>query len=181
MTTCAPRPASVRAAARPIPLAPPVINAMRPASSSGRRRLRELVTLERPVLDCERLCLAERAEPAQGVGGAFDGDRPVVQIARDTRAPAIGAGRDDADSRDENHARAGRIDRKLSCLVVQIALVVAAIPVRELLDPSAERGGELRRAVVRGIEVDDQRPVLRVDQVVGAGRADLTDLGRSHR
>ncbi len=52
---------------------------------AARRRLRELVALERPVLDRERLGLAERAEAAERVGRVLDGDRPVVEVARDAR------------------------------------------------------------------------------------------------
>ena len=47
-----------------------------------RRRLRELVALERPVLDRECLLLAEGAEPADRVGGVLDDDRAVVEVAR---------------------------------------------------------------------------------------------------
>ena len=53
---------------------------------AARRRLRELVPLERPVLDRERLALAQRAEAAERVRRVLDGDRPVVQVARDAGA-----------------------------------------------------------------------------------------------
>ena len=43
---------------------------------AARRRLRELVPLERPVLDRERLALAQRAEAAERVG------RVLTAIAR---------------------------------------------------------------------------------------------------
>ena len=48
---------------------------------AARRGLRELVALERPVLDRERLALAERPEAAERVGGVLDGDRTVVEVA----------------------------------------------------------------------------------------------------
>ena len=70
--------------------------------------------------------------------------------------------------------------RELPRLVVQVALVVAAIPVRVLLDAATERGTRAPSAPsVRRIEIDDERPVLRVDQVIRAGRADLAHLGRA--
>ena len=39
-----------------------------PCQLTTRRGLRELVALERPVLDGERLALAQRAEAAEGIG-----------------------------------------------------------------------------------------------------------------
>ena len=59
--------------------------------------------------------------------------------------------------------------RELPRLVVEVALVVGAIPIRVLLHAAPERNSELRRAVGRRIELDDERAMLRVDQVVGAG------------
>ena len=55
-----------------------------------RRRLRELVALERPVLDRERLGLAERAEPADGIGRALDRDRAPVARDRGDGIAALG-------------------------------------------------------------------------------------------
>src|SRR5205814_1868961 len=43
--------------------------------------LAQLVALERPVLDRERLLLAERAEATRGLGCVLDGDRAVIQVA----------------------------------------------------------------------------------------------------
>ncbi len=114
---------------------------------AARRRLRELVALERPVLDRERLALAQRAEAAERVGRVLDRDRPVVEVAREARARRVGARRDDADARDEHDARPGRVDRERPRLVVEVALVVVAVPVGVLGDPAPERRGELRRAV----------------------------------
>ena len=52
-------------------------------------RLRELVALERPVLDRERLRFRERAEPAERLGRVLDGDRPVIEVARQACARGI--------------------------------------------------------------------------------------------
>src|SRR5262249_61270853 len=131
--------------------------------------LRELVALERPVLDRERLALAERAEAAERVGRILDGDRAVVEVAGEPRAACVGSARDHADSRYEHDARAGRVDRELPRLVVEVALVVRAVPARELLDAAAERIGELGRAVARRVERDNEGLVLRLDHAVGAG------------
>ena len=147
---------------------------------AGRRRLRELVALERPVLDRERLGLVERAEAAECVGRAFDGDRPVVEVARDARAARVGTARDDADAGHEDDARARRVDRELPGLVVDVALVVRAVPAAYSLDAAPERSRSCAAPWLR-IELDDERPVLRVDQVVGARRADLAHLGRAQR
>ena len=56
---------------------------------SARRRLRELVALERPVLDRERLALAQRPEPAHRIGGVLDRDRPVVEVAGEAGSPGV--------------------------------------------------------------------------------------------
>ena len=62
-----PRPACgrPRRSARPMPLAPPVTRAMRPASGGGAAPPAELPLLELPVLDLEELRLAERAPAAE--------------------------------------------------------------------------------------------------------------------
>ena len=146
---------------------------------AARRRLRELVALERPVLDCEGLRLAQRLEPAERLGRVLHGDRAVVEVAREAGAARIRPARDDADARDEHDTRPGRVDRERACLLVEVALVVAAVPLGVLRDAVAEHPRELRRPVPFGVERHDQRLVLGVDQVVGARRADLAHLGRA--
>ena len=61
-------------------------------------------------------------------------------------------------------------------LVVEIPFVVAAIPVRVLLHAAYECGLQLVGPIRLGIELDDEGLVLRVDQMVGTGSADLTDF-----
>ena len=58
---------------------------------AARRRLRELVALERPVLDREGLGLAERLEAAERVGRVLDRDRAVVEVAREARPARVAA------------------------------------------------------------------------------------------
>ena len=82
--------------------------ATRPASSPPGRRLRELVALERPVLDRERLRFRERAEPAERLGGVLDSDRPVIEVAGQACARGIAPARDDADAGDDGDAGSGR-------------------------------------------------------------------------
>ena len=74
-----------------MPLAPPVIERDAAGELAARRRLRELVALERPVLDRERLALAERPEAAERVGGVLDRDRTVVEVAREARPARVAA------------------------------------------------------------------------------------------
>src|SRR5262249_46877682 len=131
-----------------------------------RRQLCELVALERPVLDLERLRLAQRREAAERVRGGLDPDPPVVEGAGDARPASVRATRDETDARDEDDAWAGRIHRERARLVVDVALVVLAVPGRVLLHTAPERLRKLEGAVARRVEVDDERLVLRVDQVV---------------
>src|SRR5439155_15715816 len=56
-----------------------------------------------------------------------------------------------------------------------------AVPVRVALHSSPQLGGEIVGAVRLWIECDDERLVLGVDQMVGAGRADLAYLGCPRR
>ena len=62
-TTCAPRAASCRAAARPMPLAAARDDRDAACELPARGRLRELVALERPVLDRERLRFRSERNP----------------------------------------------------------------------------------------------------------------------
>ena len=148
---------------------------------SARRSLRELVALERPVLDRERLALAERAKAAGRVGRVLHGDRAVVQVTRGSRPRGVGAARDDPDAGNERDTGPDGIDRELPRLVVDVALVVVAVPAAVLRDALRDRGRELVGAVRVGIEADDERLVLGVDQVVGARRPDLAHFRRSRR
>ena len=64
-----------------------------------------------------------------------------------------------------------------SAFLVDVALVVLVIPARVLRHPGCEGRSELVGSLRLGVEVDDERLVLRVDQVVGARCPDLAHLG----
>src|SRR5439155_24409372 len=83
--------------------------------------------------------------------------------------------------RDEHDPRAGRVDREGPALVGEVALVVVAIPGGVLADACAERLPQIRGATGGGVEVRNQRLVLRVDQVIWARGADLAHLRRASR
>ena len=52
----------------------------RPLQLTGRRRKRQLVELQRPVLDGEALARIQRGEAAERVGAGHHLDRPVVEV-----------------------------------------------------------------------------------------------------
>ena len=165
-----------------MPLAPPVISATRPGELAARRRLRELVALERPVLDRERLGLAQRAEAARRASAAScDRDRALVEVARDPRPAGVGAARDDADARHEHDARPGRVDRERPRLVVEVALVVArGTRPRTPSTPCAQRRRELVGARrVAGSKSTTSGRCFVLIRWSGHGRADLAHLGRA--
>ena len=94
---------------------------------AGRRCQRQLVELERPVLDGEALALVERHEAAQRVGAGHDLDRAVVEVAREPCR--LGGGRDahEPDVLDQHHARV-RVGglRGLVAVALDIRAVVLA-------------------------------------------------------
>ena len=98
----------------------------------------ELVTLERPIFDGKRLALREGAEAAERICGVLDGDRPVVKIACLASTAGIAAGGDDADARDEDDPGSGGVNGERTCLVVDVSLVVVAVPAGVLLDAALE-------------------------------------------
>ena len=136
---------------------------------AGRRRLRELVELERPVLDREALRGVERDEPAQRLGAGHHLDRAVVEVARDARVLRRRAGRDEPDVLDQHDpgVRIGGLRVRVA-VGVDVGAVVGAERVRALGDPGAQR---VRVVGVRVVG-DPERDALRVHQMVGARRAD---------
>ena len=88
----------------------------------------------------------------------------------------VGSARDDPDAGHDHDARSGRVDRERAALGVEVALVVAAVPLGERGDSLAEGALQLVRSVAGGVEVGHERLVLRVDEVIGAGSADLAHL-----
>ena len=82
-TRCAPRAARSTATSRPIPDAAPVTIAIMTCELGRRRRERQLVELERPVLELEHVSLVEPARRPERVERRGDGRR-----ASAPRAPA---------------------------------------------------------------------------------------------
>ena len=162
-----------------MPLAPPVIDRDPSCQLPARRSLCQLVALERPVFDRERLALREGAETADGICRVLDGDRTVVEIACLARAAGVPPGGDDADTRDEDDPGPCGVDRERTCLVVDVSLVVVAVPAGVLLDAAPECLAQLVGAARLQVGVHHERLVLRVDEVIGAGSADLAHLRRA--
>src|SRR4029077_13042503 len=123
----------------------------------ARRCLRKLVSLERPVLDRERLALVQRAKAADGVGCVLHGYRAVVEIACGTRLRRVAAARNDSDARNEHDPRPGRVDRELTGFLVEVPLVVTAIPRCVRVDAAPQRFGESIGVIGLWIERDDER------------------------
>ncbi len=129
---------------------------------TGRRRLRELVELERPVLDRERLGRVQGHELAQGLSAGHHLDRAVVEVARDPRRLGGRPGGDQAHALDEHDPRVGIArDVALAGVRLEVRAVVRTVGVSELGDP-------LRRRVLAR---DPQRHALGVHEVVRTGRA----------
>src|SRR5258705_4522353 len=131
-------------------------------------RLRELVALERPVFDLECLLLGQRGEATCRVRRRLDCDRTTIEVAGETSLARIGAARDDADTWDDDDARAGRVDRKLPALIRHVAFVVLAVPRRIALYPVAELCRQALGVFMAGADLDPERLCLRVDRGAGA-------------
>ena len=106
-TTHAPAAASASPIARPMP--PGAARDQRDLALqlAGRRRLRELVELERPVLDREALLRVERDELAERLGARHHLDRAVVEVARELRGLGRRAGGDEPEVLDQHDPRIG--------------------------------------------------------------------------
>ena len=149
-----------------------------PLELAGRRRQRQLVELERPVLDGEALALVERHEAAQRMGAGHDLDRAVVEVAREPCR--LGGGRDahEPDVLDQHHARV-RVGglRGLVAVALDIRAVVLAEAPGEVADPRRQRVVVVRVRVER----HPQGHALGVHEMVGARRADAGQLGGGAR
>ena len=145
---------------------------------AGRRGERELVELQRPVLDREALRLVERHEAAERVGAGHDLDRPVVEVARQPRRLDGGRHADEPDVLDQHDPRVG-IGR--DGRVVAVAVDVRAVVVAERAGALADALGQRVRVLGRRVERDPQRQPLGVHEMVGAGGADRDELGRRPR
>ena len=131
---------------------------------AGRRRLGELVELERPVLDREALGGVERDELAERLGAGHDLDRAVVEVARDLRRLHGRARGDHAHALDEDDPGVGIAGLVAVGVGLEVRPVVVAVGLRELGD------------AVRLLARDPQRQPLRVHEVVGARGADGDEL-----
>ena len=140
-----------------------------------RRRERQLVQLERPVLDPERLLVVERDEAAERGGAAHDCDRAVVEVAGEPGGLQRPPGADEADALDQHDPRA-RVEELVTLGPIPLEVgALALVEVADLLDQALPEGG---RIVAIRVELDPGRTPLRVHEVVGAGRADLRELAR---
>ena len=105
IATCAPSAASRCATARPMPEPPPVTSDDPPSQLLLRRRQRELVELERPVLDVEGVLGRQRDVAAEGGGVADHGDRVVIDVVDDAGRARVATGSEHAEPRHQHHAR----------------------------------------------------------------------------
>ena len=138
---------------------------------AGRRRLRELVELQRPVLDREALGGVERDELAERLRARHHLDRAVIEVARDLRQLGRRAGGDQAHALDEHDPRVG------------VAGHVALAGVRLEVRADSPRGSALRElgdalAASASLAVDGihSGSALGVHEMVGTGRADGHEL-----
>src|SRR5206468_3213327 len=80
------------------------------------------------------------------------------------------------DAGHQHNARAWRIGGEWTALLGQVSFVVAAIPGRVRVNAFAEGRTQFGGTIALRVEVDDERLVLGVDQMVWARCSDLTDL-----
>ena len=148
-----------------------------PLQLARRRRQRELVQLERPVLDLEALGRGQRDEAVERVRAGHHLHRAVVEVAREARA---GERRRDADEPEVLHQHDARVrihHRRAGTVLGDVRAVVVAERRRELANARAQ-GGDV---VDRGVERHPERHALCVHEVVGAGGADLDEGGSRGR
>ena len=138
---------------------------------------RQLVELERPVLDVEGVLRRERDVPTEGRRVADDVDRVVIDVAHDPGRPAIAADREHAEPGDKHDARQ-RIDQldARTAMGVDVRRVIAL----ERGETALDRGHDAGR-IVSALEAHEARQALGVDGVVGRRRPDLGDRGRLDR
>ena len=142
-----------------------------------RRRERQLVELERPVLDRERLRVGERDEAAERGRAAHHGDRPVVQVAREPRRLQRASDRHHADALDEHDPRA-RIGSTVARARGTPRSTRAPAPGTRARAPRRAARNERSRRRRR----DRSRPTAAgacVDEMIGTGGADLRELCRT--
>ena len=175
-TTQPPSSANARATALPMPPAPPVIRTTMPCELARRRGERELVELERPVLDPERLLVVEGDEAAERGGAAHDRDRPQVEVARELRGLRASARPPTRPSpRSARRAGSGRAARRRRLRSARSRRARApgrrgrTRPVARASAAASSRSGS--KATQSG-------RAFGVHEVVGAGSADLGEPGR---
>ena len=142
-------------------------------AADERFRLRhplELGLFQEPVFDVERLLLVEADIAADAGGAAHDVDRVDIEFRRDPRGRLVSGEGEHADAGDEVNDGVGiahrRRVRPLAALV--IGRIVGAIGRKAVV----ERGDDRVEIVRRRIERQHQRPDLRAQEMIGAGRAE---------
>ena len=142
-----------------------------------RRHQRELVELERPVLDAEGVRRGKRDVVAEGSRVAKHVDRVVVDVTDDAGSAPVFPRREHPEPRDQHDARE-RVEqlRALEPVLLEVARVVDD----EALDGPLDRlqEGRARLGAVGGHEAWEP---LGVDCVVRRGRPDLRDARRVRR
>ena len=140
----------------------------------GRGAQRELVELERPVLDREALVLGQRGEAAERVRTSHHLDGAVIEVAGQPRLLGSRPDADQAHVLDQHDARVRVCRHRLR---VGVALDVGAVVVAEFGGERPYPLGQRRSVLALRVERDPQRHALRVHQMVGAGGADGDELG----
>jgi hypothetical protein len=135
------------------------------------RGQRELVQLERPVLDVEGLPRRERHVAAERGGRAQDRDRVVVDVVHDPRGAAVLAAGEEAEPLHHDHARE-RIGQGGPAGVV--GLEVRGVVGDEALDRGGDAGPD-RLRVRKILDGGEAREPLGEDGVVGGGRPDAAE------
>ena len=141
------------------------------------RGLGQLVELERPVLDVERVPGGERHVAPEGGGGAEDRDGVVIDVAHDAgRAPVLPRG-EHPEPGDGDHAREGIGESGPRRIVgIDIGGVVDDEAIDRRLDGVLDD-----RGIVGVSDGDEAGQPLRIDRVIGRGRSDPRQLARLAR
>ena len=140
----------------------------------GRAQL-ELIQLQRPVLDPIRFGRAQALKPAHGLAGPDHADRAVIELSADIRLGRVLAGVDHSQTGHQDYPR-GRVAQFIARALV--LLEVGGVARDKIGHALAQLGPQGGRALL-GRPVHKQGLALDVDEVVGAGRAQLRKLGRA--
>ena len=137
---------------------------------TGGRQQAEFVELQGPVLDGEGLGCGQGDELRQPVGTGHHLDGPVIEVPADLGPLDVRADGDETDVLDEHHARVGIAHLVGDAGVVgEVLGVLVAVPGH----PGADAVPERVQAIAGRVIGDPQGDALGVDEMVGAGGADL--------